>query len=336
MQQVIEALTQLGEKLSGFKSDNNILSAINRAERENAWFSGEMIRYTFKHWGELLTAEILHAFVDKYPIANVRPQRVGIVMAGNIPLVGMHDLLMVLLSGHHAYVKLSSKDRVLPELIEKLLREINPGLADNIHFKEQLFKNTDAVIATGSNNSARYFASYFEKIPHIIRKNRNSVAVLNGNESTSQLENLADDVFLYFGLGCRNVSKVYVPQDYDVTKILDAFEKYSHFLNHPKYMNNYVYQKAILLMDMQKHLDNDFLLLQEHESMASPVSVLHFERYDEVKVLKEKLNFEKDKIQCICSDMQEFKNAVSLGDSQKPGLDTFADNIDSMDFLLNL
>ncbi len=336
MQKSIDLLHRLGQKLSHYKDDSLIQAAIIKAEFENAWFTAEMIDFTLNQWAKLLNRELLTDFISRYQIKNTSTKTVGIVMAGNIPLVGMHDLIMVLLSGHNANVKLSSKDQVLPKLIKQLLNDIDKQLADKIQFQDRLTNTNDAVIATGSNNTARYFEHYFKNIPHIIRKNRNSVAILNGTETHEQLKKLADDVFLYFGLGCRNVSKIYVPENYDVTKILDAFEKYSHFLNHSKYMNNYIYQKAILLMDVQAHLDNDFLLLREHQSIASPMSTLHYEHYNNLNQLQTTLNHNKEAIQCICTDIDNYPNSVKLGESQKPSINTFADNIDSLQFLLNL
>lgn len=337
MQEKIVALSQFGALISEPETHDDIMQDILRAEQENPWFTKSFCIKTLTHWGKLLSLENLSEFVKPYTIGKPNEmKRVGIIMAGNIPIVGMHDLLMLILSGHKAIVKRSSKDMVLPEMIVRKLAEFLPKIHEQVVFEAELFKNTDAIIATGSNNSARYFEQYFEKIPHIIRKNRNSVAVLSGNETPEQLNALCDDVFMYFGLGCRSVSKLYVPENYDVTKFLDACEGWSHLMEHSKYMNNYIYQKAILLMDRQVHLDNDFLLLREHTDLASPLSVLHYERYQTIDSLQSELNLLSDSIQCISSDIKEIPNSIPLGTSQQPSLDTFADNVDSMEFLLNL
>lgn len=257
-------------------------------------------------------------------------------MAGNIPLVGMHDLISVLVSGHKAFIKVSSKDRVLPECIRDILCGIDPQMSRFIHISDERFTNVDALIATGSNNTARYFDYYFRQTPHIIRKNRNGVAVLTGNETDAQLKALADDVFQYFGMGCRNVSKVYIPAGMDETRLLDNMEAYLHFTEHNKYMNNYVYHKAIMLMDRQKFLDNDFLCFREHKDIASPVAVLHYERYENAMDLRKHLEAEKQNIQCVVSEEFAWPENVAFGHSQNPPLNTYADNIDTIDFLLHL
>lgn len=336
MQTRINALAKLGEILKQPENDIDIMQAVSQAERENAWFTESFILFTLKYWGDLLNEKRLNDFIANYSAKPKSIKRVGIIMAGNIPLVGMHDLIMIILSGHTAIVKLSSKDKVLPKVIVSKLSQFLPELKEQIRFESELFKNTDAVIATGSDNSARYFEQYFGKLPHIIRKNRNSLAVLSGNESKEELEALCNDVFMYFGLGCRSVSKVYVPKGYDVTKILDACESWSQLMEHNKYMNNYVYQKAILLMDLQKHLDNDFLLLREHADLASPLSVLYYEHYENQEDLIAALSFKQDDIQCISTNIPNFPNSIPLGTCQTPQLNTFADNIDSMEFLLSL
>jgi hypothetical protein len=336
MQEKLIALSRLGELISEPESHDDIMRDILRAEQENPWFTKSFCIQTLAHWGKMLSFNNLTDFTKRYSFGSPKLKRVGIIMAGNIPIVGMHDLLMVILSGHKAIVKRSSKDMVLPGMIIRKLAEYMPEIHDQVVFEPELFKNTDAIIATGSNNSARYFKQYFEKLPHIIRKNRNSVAVLSGNETPEQLNALCDDVFMYFGLGCRSVSKLYVPEDYDVTKFLDACEGWSHIMEHAKYMNNYIYQKAILLMDQQVHLDNDFLLLREHPDLASPLSVLHYARYQNIDSLRSELDLLSDSIQCISSDIEDIPNSIPLGTCQQPDLKTFADNIDSLEFLLNL
>jgi hypothetical protein len=336
MQNTINALIELGKILQNPKSNEQLHTAVTRANNNNAWFTTDFVLFTLKHWSNILTRENLEYFTKNYSPITGKVKTVGIVMAGNIPLVGMHDLIMVLLSGHKALVKLSSKDNILPITIADILSDIEPKLEKKLCFTEGLFKSADAVIATGSNNSARYFNKYFGNIPHIIRKNRNSIAVLDGNETPEQLQRLAEDVFMYFGLGCRNISKIYVPETFDITKVLDEFEGWKHLMEHHKYMNNYIYNKAILLMDLQKHLDNDFLLLQENQGIASPMSVLYYEKYSSLESLKNNLHIQSDAIQCIVTENIEIPDSIPFGSTQKPSLNSFADGIDNMDFLLNL
>jgi hypothetical protein len=333
---MLKTLVKLGQELSAPENHSILGPAISKAEAENRWFTREFILKNLNYWHRHLTKEKLETWLSAYSLPANHPQTVGIVMAGNIPLVGMHDLICVLLAGHKAFVKVSSKDKVLPNAIRDVLIHINPSLQEKITISDERFSNVDAVMATGSNNTARYFDYYFRSTPHIIRKNRNGIAVLTGQETDQDLQHLAHDVFDYFGMGCRNVSKLYLPASMDETRILDHMEAYSYFRNHNKYMNNYVYHKAIMLMDQQHFLDNDFLLLREHTDIASPVAVLHFERYDTVAGLKEHLKNEKNNIQCVASGNVDWPGQVNFGQTQNPDLHTYADGIDSMRFLLNL
>jgi hypothetical protein len=254
-------------------------------------------------------------------------------MAGNIPLVGFHDLLCVLISGHMAQIKLSSKDSKLPSYIIKHLLWLEPGFEKNISVTEGKLHDFDAVIATGSDNSARYFHQYFGKYPNIIRKNRTSVAVLSGNESTQELSQLGEDVFSYFGLGCRNVSKIYAPVGYDFTLLLDAWQGFHDIIHHHKYSNNYDYQKSILLVNRLPFLDNGFVLLQENERLVSPISVVYTESYTTPKNLHEKLSAIREKIQCITGNGDSF---IPFGQAQYPSLGDYADQIDTLKFLSEL
>ena len=257
-------------------------------------------------------------------------------MAGNIPLVGFHDFLSVLISGKVFKGKLSSQDEfLLPFLADKLI-DIAPDFQSKIIFVSHLLKDFDAVIATGSNNSARYFDYYFGKYPHIIRRNRNSIAVIIGNETKEQMEKLADDVFLYFGLGCRSISKVFVPKGYDITLILDAFQHYAYLHEHTKYFNNYEYNKSIFLLNKVLHLDNGFCLLTQRDTYASPVSVLYYEEYDQLEVLEQRLMMEKEQVQCIVGGEKVNIEHENFGNSQYPALSEYADNVDIMSFLGSL
>jgi hypothetical protein len=257
-------------------------------------------------------------------------------MAGNVPLVGFHDLLCVLISGNKLLAKLSSDDnKMLPAIVD-LLVQINPGFKDLVKVTDGKMEKFDAVIATGSNNTSRYFDYYFGKYPNIIRKNRNGVAVLTGTESQVELEGLADDIFLYYGLGCRNVSKLYLPKDYDLIKLMQVLEFRKSISENHKYFNNYEYNKAIYLVNGTNHFDAGNLILTENESIASPVSVVFYEFYEDLEKLKNSLSLISDKIQCIVSKETFGKNTVQFGKSQEPALWDYADGVDTMEFLLSL
>ncbi len=331
-----DTLIKLGKELSKPESHAVLEPSISKAEAENPWFTRQFILKNLAYWHQHLTKEKLDAWLTEYSFPVNTPKTIGIVMAGNIPLVGMHDLLCVLLSGHNAFIKVSSKDRVLPNAIRDILINIDSSLKKRIIISDERFTNVDAVMATGSNNTARYFDYYFRNTPHIIRKNRNGIAVLTGKETVEDLQNLTHDVFDYFGMGCRNVSKLYIPRSMDETRVLDQMEAFRYFTDHNKYMNNYVYHKAILLMDQQTFLDNDFLLLREHADISSPVSVLHYERYDDTMALQQLLKNEEENIQCVVSHHFNWPGRIPFGQTQNPDLHTYADGVDSMKFLLNL
>lgn len=323
-------LVQLGNYM--MEEDTEWQIAKQKAFGENNWFIPEFIDLAVKNIADnYLQENVLDTFIKTYQIPedNSDAKKVGIVMAGNIPLVGFHDFLCVFLSGHNAYIKPSSKDDALiKHLVNKIIEwELGAGVA--VRFGEML-KGCDAYIATGSNNTSRYFEYYFQKYPHIIRKNRTSVAVLKGNESNEELSRLADDVFQYFGLGCRNVTKLYVPKDYDFVPLLEAFKKYEHLINFQKYKNNYDYNLAILLLNKRYYMTNGNILLVEDTSYFSPISQLHFEYYTEVNEVEKKLH-DNDAIQCTVGDEN-----TGFGKAQKPSISDFADGIDTMKFLLEL
>ena len=254
-------------------------------------------------------------------------------MAGNIPLVGFHDFLSVLISGHNVLVKTSSNDQHLLPFLAKYIIAIEPRFADKITFVDGKLENFDAVIATGSNNTARYFEYYFKDKPSIIRKNRNSVAVLNGKETKEQLVALGEDIFRYFGLGCRNVSKLFVPKGYSFDAFFEAIFEYQDVIHYEKYANNYDYNKAVFLMSNFKLLDNGFLTLKEDQSYASPISSVFYEFYDDIDTLQKKLQSDHEQIQCIVSNIG-IENSIDFGQTQKPKLWDYADNVDTISFLL--
>jgi hypothetical protein len=326
----IKLLERLGEYM---RSDAEAWDNCRyRAENVNSWFTREFIdRSVSAITDQFLNAEKLQRFAEQYSIPENQPQQktVGIVMAGNIPLVGFHDFLCVFISGHMARIKSSSKDPILlTHLVDKLI-EWEPELAEEIVFSE-LLKNCDAYIATGSNNTARYFDFYFSRYPHIIRRNRSSVAVLTGSESASELEALSNDINLYFGLGCRNVTKLYVPEGYNFEPLVRSFDKYRYFIDHNKYHNNYDYQLAIALIDHKYYMTNGSVLLIENQNIFSPISQLNYEFYSDRESLLSQLSTNDD-IQCITGP-----GLLPFGQTQQPSLTDYADKADTMKFLTSL
>lgn len=330
LQERIKLLGQLGNYL--LNDSPELLEIKQKAEWENPWFTQEFINLSIKNIAEkFLPKEKLEAWVKKYNLADENPQQknIGIVMAGNIPLVGFHDLLSVFVSGHKATIKPSSKDDVLIKHIAEKLNEWNPETIALIEFAGNL-KGCGAYITTGSNNSSRYFEYYFGKYPNIIRRNRSSVAVLTGNETKEELELLADDIQLYYGLGCRNVSKIYVPEGYDFIPLLEALKKYNHFADFHKYRNNYDYQLALLMMNSKFYMTEGSVILTEDESIFSAVSKVNYEFYNDDVSLKEKLEANKD-VQCIAGH-----GFITFGHTQSPGLYDYADGVDTMEFLTGI
>ncbi|MBS1743777.1 MAG: acyl-CoA reductase [Bacteroidetes bacterium] len=301
------------------------------AYRKNNWFSPPFIDIAVKNITDLfLDKTLLQQWVEHYHLDDaISPKNVGIVMAGNIPLVGFHDFLSVLISGHYQTIKLSSKDDVLLKHLIKKLYSYDIEIQNVVSIAENL-KGCDAYIATGSNNSSRYFEQYFSKYPNIIRKNKTSVAVLDGSETDEELHKLSDDIHLYFGLGCRNVTKLYVPRNYDFVPLLQAFNKYVSLKDEHKYVNNFDFQLSLLLLNNAKYMTNGTTLLVESNNLFSPISVVHFEYYDDPKKLQENFAVNTD-IQCVVG-----KHFVPFGQAQEPGLFSYADKVDTMQFLLSL
>ncbi|UOK41347.1 MULTISPECIES: acyl-CoA reductase [Flavobacterium] len=344
------AFIELGKFLSQFSLDNSakkegvlyndlffdkFIDLIALSQSHNGWFTPEQVHYAIDSWAEALTEESLNEWLSPYDLSNVQPKTVGLILAGNIPLVGFHDFLSVLISGHNVLIKTSSNDQKLLPFLADYLIAVAPEMADSITFVEGKLENFDAVIATGSNNTARYFEYYFKDVPSIIRKNRNSVAVLNGKESKEDLEALGEDIFRYFGLGCRNVSKLFVPRGYDFKMFFESIYKYGDIIHYEKYANNYDYNKAVFLMSLFKLLDNEFLTLKEDPGYASPISSVFYEYYDDLEAIKSRLLEDSEKIQCIVSNNLT-NHSISFGKSQKPKLCDYADNIDTISFLLKI
>ncbi|HXI00538.1 MAG TPA: hypothetical protein VNI52_09725 [Sphingobacteriaceae bacterium] len=345
LQQRLDAFIALGEYLRS--PDTALLQLMDQANQYNAWFTSENTKRAVLSIGEMLNphdVEIWLKPATPKPVINENKQtskakKIGLVLAGNIPLVGFHDILCVLAAGHIALIKLSSQDQeIIPHILKKLI-ELEPAFSGFIHFVERL-ENFDGVIATGSTNTSRYFEYYFGKVPHIIRKNRNSVAVLTGKESEADLTALGHDIFDYYGLGCRNVSKIFIPEGFDFIAFFEGIEQFSTVGDHHKYHNNYDYNKSILLLNRVKHFDNGFLLVKNDEGLASSLAVLHYEEYKEKETVIEKLNNVSDHIQCIVSaeDIVTINHSqkVNFGQSQYPRLWDYADGIDTMNFLTTL
>ncbi len=330
----IKAFERLGTQLKGLSpSDREVLAM--GAKSENAWFTDESVRQAVSGIAFMLEPTALKQWLGSYAIVNSQPKKVGVAMAGNIPLVGFHDLLCIVLSGHIAVVKLSSQDQYLMRQIIQWLYEIDPKLRERIKIEERL-NHVDAIIATGSDNTARYFEYYFRNIPRIIRKNRSSCAVIMGEESPEEISKLGIDIFSYFGLGCRNVSKIYLPEGYEINNLMEPIESFQSIIHHNKYVNNYDYRKSIFLVNRQPHYDNGFLLLIENSSVVSPISVVHFEYYATLQDLDEKIAAQKEKIQCVVSAQGWYKGSVPFGKAQLPDPWDYADQVDTMQFLLSI
>jgi hypothetical protein len=301
------------------------------AKVQNQWFTKESVLEAFKGVSSWLTVSQLSDWQGAYEFDINSPKKVAVIMAGNIPMVGFHDMISVFLSGHNVVCKLSSDDKVLLPAIIEVLSVFNPKVKEIIEFTENRLPKFDAVIATGSDNSAMYFETYFGKYPHIIRKNRTSIGIINGSETKEQLSVLGKDIFTYFGLGCRNVSKILIPKDFLIDRFFEAIVDYGEVVNHNKYANNYDYNKAVYLMNLDQILDNNFILLKEDKSLHSPLGVLFYERYDSQEELNNYLELNKNELQAIVGE-----NYIPFGVAQCPSLNDYADGVDTMKFLETL
>lgn len=348
--QRIAAFSELGSFLSqfttsGIEKKENILHndlffetfkmQVERAKELNAWFTLDNVLFSCEGWSKSLCNEKLTAFVNTIDYKTNTPKTIAIIMAGNIPLVGFHDFLSVLLLGNSALIKQSSNDKHFLPILAHYLEHIEPTFKGRITFTEQKLEKFDAVIATGSNNTARYFDYYFGKYPSIIRKNRNSIAILTGNETSEELNGLADDIFKYFGLGCRSVSKLFVPENYNFDKLFKAVYKYKDIINNAKYANNYDYNKAVYLMSLFDLLENGFLMLKEDTHYASPIASLFYEYYTDTNSLKEQINVDKEQIQCVVAK-GFVEDEIAFGQTQSPSLLDFADGVNTLEFLNDL
>ena len=350
LEQRINAFVELGKFISQFSSNTSqknedlrhnelfyegFKHQLKLAKEHNGWFTESNITFALSSWSKLLTINNLESWTEGYTFNTNKSKTIALIMAGNVPLVGFHDFLSVLISGHSVLVKQSSNDKQLLPYLAKYLEFVEPGFKGKIEFTENKLTNFDAVIATGSDNTARYFDYYFRNKPSIIRKNRNSVAVLTGTETEEELKSLSNDIFRYFGLGCRNVSKIFVPQDYDFDKFFRGLYEWHPIFNDAKYANNYDYNKAVYLMSEFQILENGFLMIKEDLSYGSPIATVFYEYYQDLIQLKDKLQIDSEKIQCVVS--KDFMpDEIKFGATQIPELSEYADNVDTIEFLLNI
>ena len=347
IQNRINAFAALGDFLNQFNSIkiakktsvlfndlffDGFIHQIKLAEEQNSWFTKDAILFSIENWANALTHKNITQWISNENIVEKPSKTVAIIMAGNIPLVGFHDFLSVLICGHSVLVKQSSNDKQLIPYLAKYLEYVDENLKGKISFTEEKLKNFDAVIATGSTNTTRYFEYYFKSKPNIIRKNRNSVAVITGKETKEDIENLSEDIFRYFGLGCRSVSKLFVPKGYNFDDFFKGMYTYHPIINNAKYANNYDYNKAVFLMSEFSILENGFLMIKEDESFASPIATVFYEYYDNLIDLKIKIHAESENIQCIVAN-NFIKNEVKFGQTQHPKLWDYADGVNSIQFL---
>jgi len=344
LEERIKSFALLGEILRDLLNDNDVVKSIgtgrersllntliDNQQKHNTWFTPENVRRALTAIANELTEENLIKWTNAYPELHkkINPFRVGVIMAGNIPLVGYHDLLSVLITGNNLVAKTSSKDSELIIYLTNILCSINPGFRKRIEFTEGTLTKFDVIIATGSDNSSRYFDYYFGKYPNLIRKNRNSVAIIEGDETGDELESLGTDIFSYYGLGCRNVSKVYLPRGYDINSISKRWDSFKEVITHSKYANNYDFNKAVYLVNKEPFYDTGYLLMKHDNHISSPVSVLYFEYYESQEAVKEQTELLKEKIQCVVG-----KHNIPFGKAQSPHLWDYADGIDTIEFLL--
>ncbi len=334
----LDTLAALGQHLA--HGDEYLEALMHRTAFHNAWFTIEnqqlaldAIRRRF------LQRPLLEAWANRYPVAESGPLKtIGLVMAGNIPLVGFHDLVCTFAAGHKAQIKLSEKDKFLLPYLLQLMERLQPGASQYFEIVERL-AGFDAVIATGSNNTSRYFEAYFGKYPHIIRRNRNAVAVLDGSESNDELKELGKDIFRYFGLGCRNVSKIWVPRGYDFDPLLETLHEYRDLILHDKYKHNFDYNLAIFILNRTPHRHNGCLILVENPAIPSRIATVHYEYYDDLDQVQRALEAARSEIQCVVGSQRLHLSGfpiVPFGQSQQPSLDDYPDGVDVMAFLTSL
>lgn len=330
----IQAFISLGQALQSL-SKTAFEALAKKAYQENGWFTEASVALAFKGMQVMLQAGPLEAWSASYQPEPATSRTVGVAMAGNIPLVGFHDFMAVLIAGHRLVYKPSSKDTILLDALISKLLAIEPRFADRIRASERL-NDVDAIIATGSDNTSRYFEYYFRHVPHIIRRNRVSCAVIEGDEPAEEVAFLGNDIFSYYGLGCRNVSFVFLPRELDLKNFLQRLEEFRWVMENHKYVNNYTYQNSLAMLNQEKYLDNGFLLLKESDKLVSPVSVLHYAFYDDLEALQQRMGDIQEKLQVIVSAKGWFPGSVPFGTAQFPEVSDYADRVDTMKFLHSL
>ncbi|HAQ69532.1 acyl-CoA reductase [Salibacteraceae bacterium] len=327
----------LGEHIQSYLShpeDDDfatLKSTVSNAFHKNGWFTQDEVEFALNYWAEELKEENLKLWLSAYNFDQIKSKEVGLILAGNIPMVGFHDVLSTILCGHKAILKCSSSDELLIPYFLDLMSNRTVGFSEHYRIEKGLLKNFDAVIATGSNNSARHFEHYFKEIPSIIRKNRTAISVLTGEESDDELYGLMKDAFQYYGLGCRNVTKIYLPRSFDLDRIFKASMPFAYLSSNKKYFNNVTYHKTLLMMQQKPVLENDLILLVEESSLFSPVGMLHYEFYDDINELNQQIERQLDDIQCVVG-----RKNIPFGTAQKPSLADYADGVDTMKFLVTL
>lgn len=330
-----EWIVQLGKKIEAL-DESQLNDWSYKIYANNPWFTKENIKLALDGWVHMLNPHAVEEWLAQYDIKpQAKPKTVGVVMAGNIPFAGFHDMLCVLAAGHKLKAKRSSQDLLMPQWILTMIGEIDQEVARRVEWVERI-DQVDAVIATGSGNTARYFHHYFAKWPHIIRSNRTSVAVLNGEESDDEIRLLAKDIFTYFGLGCRNVSKIYLPEGKPLDPVLRVLEDFQEMKVHNKYSNNYDYNRSVYYINQIPFYDNNVVLLKEDIQLASPIGVVFYEFYKSINQLQMQLETDRDKIQCIVAKKNLLDGTVGFGEAQTPSIADYADGVDTLEFLVGL
>ena len=338
-QNTITAFTALGQLFNDYSNKNNntnewvekIDNALVNTSNRNKWFTKANLDFCLKTWGNTLTESHISTWLNAYSIQQTS-QRLGLVLAGNIPLVGLHDVLSGLACGYSIEIKYSSNDSILLPFVVRFLTDFQPEWRDKISFTDGKLEKFDRVIATGSTNTARYFEYYFKDVPHIVRKTRNGVAVLDGTETPEDLTALCVDIMQYFGLGCRSVSHLMVPEGYDFNELFLALYDYKELIHHNAYANNYDYNKAVYLMQEEELLENGFIMLKKDNGLNSPIACIHYSTYKNIKEAEKSIELQQEKIQCVVSSC--LKNSLAFGQTQHPKLTDYADHVDTMAFLL--
>lgn len=340
--QRIDAFVRLGDEIRRAMATpaTTFAAQLILAEKENPWFTqpniARMLNVIAEQW---LIREALEAWVFGYikpDTVDIRPRRVGVVAAGNIPLVGFHDVMCVLLSGHTLVLKPSSRDSVLMQALRSLLIAADPDFARRFEITDGPLRNIDSIIATGGSGAAMHFQRYVERYPSILRQHRNAMAILDGSETPMEIELLGDDIFAYFGMGCRSVSSVWVPEDFDLVPMLDRFASWRHLTQHHKYANNYEYQRTLFAINGVHHYDMGYLLLRESDALDSPIGVLHYRTYASADEVRRFMADNANRLQCVVGNPTKYPNAIPFGTAQMPGLADYADGVDTFDFLLGL